>query len=833
MSDWKQVYSEILSSHVGRYKEARGNSQLRNEMLAEVKAEILQHEPEDSVGFPAWFRVVIRREFLPHLDPEDQDDEIAIIQHVLAVTRKSWADSCEGEDAREEKACPIRLGTTKRPLQYLIKMAVFETAPGDGKKAFTESSGASKDWVLNGENTYVDRLSFDSPWQKLKVQQNFARAVFQAAYVWGIAKFTKKAKAKVPWGLLIKSPMEYLDFQSIPEGFMMKDPSKWTKADLQLLWDHWQTLEAEEKVIVSFISCKKEDVPLSRWFDRRPVAGSSKTEWIDPKDDSEEEVGEAGVHSRQMMKSGDVVNKALYMTPMLSCPALILKNLKGQKACNPLEVQQSLPLLHSTLVKEIMQISREELISIMQCCDIPVHSWVCILFGTLKCNIAYALCIEDSSISMLAIPQSLPYQSDPQSPSDGQSIFDVDLARGHGLEVTVPTSDEGHPISYCEGKEYYYGCSLSYFPMKWVKVLNVPAIFLSLHISLTTYISQELHNQLLGDPLICESCIQPGDFMHADPDNLRDKEKSRAQEPEVPGSDGNIDEGSDLIQVSVSMDKVLIIPPSTLQFSREKGYDITISDHVQAAHGPAIGIEGLIHSVDFISGCLIVLADDGLLHDVLISFCIKLENHSLHDIECQVGHEVWIISSPRKGYRGTLQSVGRTYCNVTIKSGIMWLKNTAVITESGMFLNGGHFGFYTNGGIHRTAPEVICLDCTSQHYSTHVTINCGSFSQTRSKHLGLKPLVQADANYGCVPWLFDNNFCDYANWHVCLRVAVSYNHGLLLKSAGQYCLILHGKLASQIHWVKKYQVKKDPKGVKLEDGTKLPFGDVHQAIPAN
>ncbi|KAI6032406.1 hypothetical protein EDC04DRAFT_2605219 [Pisolithus marmoratus] len=379
MSDWKEVYSEILSSYVGRYKEARGNSQLRNEILAEVKSEILQHEPEDSVGLPPHLRVAIRRVFLPHLDPEDQDDEIAIIQHILAVTRKSWAESCEGEDAREEKAHPTKAGDYKKALMAFtvaqrifkeemdaydrerrdtkdpktigqrnriiqqwwesvsderkaeagralekwnklaheagegqIKMAVFETAPGDGKKAFTQSSKSSKDWVLNGENTLTNYLltapveedsaekheveiSLDEDgnpemptWlgQKLKVQQNLARAVFQAAYdlieVCGIAKFMKKPKAR-------------------------------TKADLQLLWDHWKTLEAE-KVIVSFISCKKEDVPLSRQFDRRPVAGSSKKrEWMDPEDDSEE-VGEEGVHLGQMMKSGEVVNKGAEVT---------------------------------------------------------------------------------------------------------------------------------------------------------------------------------------------------------------------------------------------------------------------------------------------------------------------------------------------------------------------------------------------------------------------------------------------------------------------------------------------------------------------------------------
>ncbi|KAI6029197.1 hypothetical protein PISMIDRAFT_18885 [Pisolithus microcarpus 441] len=115
--------------------------------------------------------------------------------------------------------------------------------------------------------------------------------------------------------------MEYLNSQSIPEGFTMKDPSKWTKADLGLLWDHWQTLEAEEKVMVSFVGCKKEDVPLSRQFDRRPIAGSSKKrEWMDPEDDSEEEVVGAGVQcsdagpSGWMLETGEVMKKGVEPT---------------------------------------------------------------------------------------------------------------------------------------------------------------------------------------------------------------------------------------------------------------------------------------------------------------------------------------------------------------------------------------------------------------------------------------------------------------------------------------------------------------------------------------
>ncbi|KAI6011086.1 hypothetical protein EDC04DRAFT_2905763 [Pisolithus marmoratus] len=598
--------------------------------------------------------------------------------------------------------------------------------------------------------------------------------------------------------------------------------------------------------------------------------------------------------------------------PTAGTVAFVLKNLKGQRlhcqtfrslprrifveAGNPLEVQQSLPPSHSTLIKDIMRIPREELLSITQHCNIPICSWVCILFGSFKDDIAYVLCIEDGSVVALVVPRSLPYHPDPQSPSNGQSIFDVDLARGHGLEVTISTSDWGHPIAYCEGKEYYYGCSHIYFPMKWVKAvsvpspdeiawfslasvdpplvdrtlkrfsaqwwqdgdtgwvcygefagklarivtmdsqresvtvcvsterssdevvealeisvhdfklefptgasvqvitglncgfqgivigkLDVPVIFLASHVSPTTYISQEPHNQLQDDPLTSQNRIQPGDFIcvtsgphkglcgtlhwysgrkilitlsmlqQADPDNLRDKGKSKAQEPEVPSGDGDIDEGSDLVQVSVSMDEALIIPPSTLQFSRERGYDVTIGD---------------------------LLSDDGPLHDVLISFCIKLENHSLRDVERQVGHKVWIISGPKKGYRGTLRSVGRTYCNVAIESGIMQLKNTAVVTEFGMCLNGAildstqmaafielHQKSFVWTAPRSTTPPMSTVDPSAEPGPS--TLACDPWvshpDDITPRHLN--ELAQANVDYGCVPWLFNNNFCDYANWH--------------------------------------------------------------------
>ncbi|KAI6016441.1 hypothetical protein PISMIDRAFT_19311 [Pisolithus microcarpus 441] len=115
MANWSETYSDLLASYVGQYKDARGNSDLRSEILAEVKSKILQHPPSASVVLPKNLRVAIRREFLPELDPEDQDDEENIIKYILEVTDKRKEETDEGQDAREEKARPTKAGDYKKP----------------------------------------------------------------------------------------------------------------------------------------------------------------------------------------------------------------------------------------------------------------------------------------------------------------------------------------------------------------------------------------------------------------------------------------------------------------------------------------------------------------------------------------------------------------------------------------------------------------------------------------------------------------------------------------------------------------------------------------------
>ncbi|KAI6136004.1 hypothetical protein F5141DRAFT_1059265 [Pisolithus sp. B1] len=268
------------------------------------------------------------------------------------------------------------------------------------------------------------------------------------------------------------------------------------------------------------------------------------------------------------------------------------------------------------------------------------------------------------------------------------------------------------------------------------------------------------------------------------------------------------------------MDDAIVIPLATLQFSKERGYDVTVGNHVQVAHGPAVARH------------LTVLSEDGPWHDVPISSCVKLQDYSLRDIECQVGHEVWIISGPKKGYRGTLQLVGRTTCEVAIHSGIMQLKHTAVITKSGMLLS----------GIPLDPTQMVAF--IELHWTSFIWTVLSPCHTTPPPSIADPSVEPGPSTSAYDPWVVhpDDVTSQHSNeteqQHVDYVSANVKHHFIPVRdltpanpmSTGQSCLILWGKFTGQIHQVKRCQSKKVPKGVELEDGTKLLFRDVCQVI---
>ena len=110
---------------------------------------------------------------------------------------------------------------------------------------------------------------------KLKSQQLLVREIFKKAYgkvtmiktyLFHIdtncpVKFTGFSRALVPWLLLTKDPEEYIDDTCYPAGFLIHDPSKLTKLNVNKLWRHWEQREKNNEVVLCFIGAKPDDMP--------------------------------------------------------------------------------------------------------------------------------------------------------------------------------------------------------------------------------------------------------------------------------------------------------------------------------------------------------------------------------------------------------------------------------------------------------------------------------------------------------------------------------------------------------------------------------------------
>ncbi|KAI6159311.1 hypothetical protein EDD17DRAFT_1511436 [Pisolithus thermaeus] len=201
-------------------------------------------------------------------------------------------------------------------------------------------------------------------------------------------------------------------------------------------------------------------------------------------------------------------------------------------------------------------------------------TWVCNLTGSFKNDISYILSTNGDFIEMVLVPWEVPYHSTPQNQFCGHTLFDINLARAHGLGVTVstePNQNDGDTGRICSGE---YAGKLACVVMMDSK--SSDEVVKDLEIS--------IHNFKLEFLLVISVKVIVGmncgfEGMKGT-DNPRDKGKSKAQECEIFGGDSDINEDSDLVQVSVSMDNAIILPLPTLQFSKERGYDMSISNHV-------------------------------------------------------------------------------------------------------------------------------------------------------------------------------------------------------------------------------------------------------------
>lgn len=106
-----------------------------------------------------------------------------------------------------------------------------------------------------------------------QTRQDVVREIFRLAYrefdliltpmvqTLFLVRLTKKPKIPVPWLLLAKSAKDYVDMDCLPEGFVIADPSKFTKKVLDKLWAHWASRRSQDEPILQFTRARDDDLP--------------------------------------------------------------------------------------------------------------------------------------------------------------------------------------------------------------------------------------------------------------------------------------------------------------------------------------------------------------------------------------------------------------------------------------------------------------------------------------------------------------------------------------------------------------------------------------------
>ncbi|KAG2128342.1 uncharacterized protein EDB93DRAFT_1256687 [Suillus bovinus] len=130
--------------------------------------------------------------------------------------------------------------------------------------------------------------------------------------------------------------------------------------------------------------------------------------------------------------------------------------------------------------------------------------------------------------------------------------------------------------------------------------------------------------------------------------------------------------------------------PTTIIFTKERGYDVKAGDMVSVAHGPEYQRRGVVQSVDFPNACLTLLSDgDHTLVEVPITFVTKRRNVNLDSFNKFIRQEVFIVGGDLKGYRATLYNLAPDTCTVAVHGQVRTtVRRRDVVTSYGMRLNG-------------------------------------------------------------------------------------------------------------------------------------------------
>ncbi|KAI5994278.1 hypothetical protein F5J12DRAFT_785839 [Pisolithus orientalis] len=431
--------------------------------------------------------------------------------------------------------------------------------------------------------------------------------------------------------------------------------------------------------------------------------------------------------------------------------------------------------------------------------------------GSLKNEITYVQHVKGDSVYILIVPWNLPYISGGENSAVHWELFDMDLAYKHGLEVTLTLSLEGHTIAHCLWSQYHCGLLHGYFRRCNVEPVNLPTPE-----QIAWFIVSGMDPTLVIHTLTCFSTqrwqvgdhgkIQAGEFVN----------KVAYVTMDIQGE-----------SVIVCLDNPTLELPASLE--------ISIYDFKYVIAGPHHGFEGMVLSVNMIKDMALLCGNDGQQE----SQGIQIEEHFI-----EPGDTVWILTGPYRGLTGQVQYFSCSLRQIWVMWHIEKAfndedakgdkgKSKAQVPEVPSEDSDGNGAddeviIVSLDNVQVTARPTLQFskkkgwDVLKATYINLITTTLTLESEdvpwniildVKYDHLSITPppppsetpsvdpgpsnpwvttpddinaqrcseQEQQSIDYGCMSWLFDNNFCNFSNWHVCLRVRLAYNHRTLGK----------------------------------------------------
>ncbi|KAG1863116.1 hypothetical protein F4604DRAFT_1683705 [Suillus subluteus] len=237
------------------------------------------------------------------------------------------------EQIRRSMGCRVvMLVSHKKNADQTLSVKIHESQPVNHKKPFSLSSRGSKEWTSEGfekfaewskEEFYPTNDDDDSsdedskdgkdaipevildehgfaklPSRKgvgLKGRQELVRQIFHASY-----KVFTGSKKPVPWLSIAGNLLVYLDPDSIPEGFVVQDPSHLKAQEINHLWGHWETRKASKQKLVIFVGAVSSHMNKSLLVNAVYVGEKqSKKKYVPVDTDDEEEASAAPTSTKR------------------------------------------------------------------------------------------------------------------------------------------------------------------------------------------------------------------------------------------------------------------------------------------------------------------------------------------------------------------------------------------------------------------------------------------------------------------------------------------------------------------------------------------------------